>query len=79
MNGFISAFVAPLLLLIVITTTSAAATANANANANANNSILIEDFSDGPINKWTTMNGKVKCIFFHLFACLLFLLLSTEC
>ena len=57
MNGFISAFVASLLLLIVITTTSAA---NANANANANSSILIEDFSDGPINKWTTMNGKVK-------------------
>ena len=55
MNGFTFAFVAPL-LLIVITTTSAAATANANAN----NSILIEDFSDGPINKWTTMNGKVK-------------------
>ena len=57
MNGFISAFVAPLLLLIVITTTSAA---TATATANANNSILIEDFSDGPINKWTTMNGKVK-------------------
>ena len=53
MNGFICAVVAPL-LLIVITTTSAAATATAN------NSILIEDFSDGPINKWTTMNGKVK-------------------
>ena len=55
MNGFTFAFVAPL-LLIVITTTSAAATATATAN----NSILIEDFSDGPINKWTTMNGKVK-------------------
>ncbi|OEU17957.1 hypothetical protein FRACYDRAFT_238388 [Fragilariopsis cylindrus CCMP1102] len=57
MNGFIFAFVAPL-LLIVITTTSAT-NVNVNANANANNSILIEDFSDGPINKWTTMNDPV--------------------
>ena len=74
MNGFsICAVVAPL-LLIVITTASAA---TANANANANNSILIEDFSDGPINKWTTMNGKVKYTFVHLFLPLL--LLSAEC
>jgi hypothetical protein len=58
MNGFIFSFVAPLLL--IVTTTTSAVNANANANANENNSILIEDFSDGPINKWTTMNGKVK-------------------
>ena len=49
MNGFI------LFALVAITTTTTSA-----ANANANSSILIEDFSDGPINKWTTMNGKVK-------------------
>jgi hypothetical protein len=72
MNGFIlSALAAPLFLIVITTTTTSA------ANANANSSILIEDFSGGPINKWTTMNGKVKYTFVHLFLPLL--LVSAEC
>jgi hypothetical protein len=37
---------------------SSKSSSSSNSSSSRSSSITIEDFSSGPINKWTTMNGK---------------------